>query len=1075
MEDLSAAGKNCRKSLQRIWTRSGTRKKEGFISYSPRCPYKADQTFLSASSFSLSISFLSNYMADQHSIEGSGTTDVGGEIAESMVELNIKTLDSQIYSFQVDKNMPVSQFKEKIASEIGLPVGQQRLIFRGKVLKDDHQLSEYRHDANAAGPHNRIGQVSHSVVLGTLNVGDQGEGIVPDITRIIGAVLNSIGVGGQTASNVTGGVQPTVQFNTPVQASQRNEAEGRQNNIGALGQSGSQTQPAQALPSQSLPQILQIPLGAAIPVPSLNTPIPDSLHTLSEFMNRMELALSQHGYQPNSSPTSIGDLSAVESARGLSTPEALIIVLRHAQRLLSGHTVAALSYLRGTLFSDQCQVREGRLEQEGGSTDPMVRGQIQTESMQVGLAMQHLGALLLELGRTILTLRMGQSPAESYVNAGPAVYISPSGPNPIMVQPFPLQTNSLFGGSIAGPPNSGTSGAVGIGTVPRHVNIHIHTAVGPRASNAEGVQGEPGNRTGSGDSGQTRVLPLRNVIAAAVPSRPSVTTSSTSQTVVSVSQPPPDSVPLSTVISEVNSRIRNYVDNMRSENQAPSGRSEILTVQNPSIGSDAGNDEGNVQHRNLADNGAGEASPSVPGGVPERDGQKAHTECCQTSDDKVTESGVNSKDVSSTSSECAAPRSGCGNDNPEVATAVPLGLGLGALQPKSKAKFQMEPNTGVTFDDVAGGDEAKQDFMEVVEFLKKPERFTAVGARIPKGRRSMQPRSLSKGSDATSSAPSQNQQTRTNGQQILQSLANMRNTNSTSSGQLPPALGRIMESVQMGGQGADGQFDAAGVMSQVLHSPALNGLLAGVSEQTGVGSSDALRNMLEQFTQSPAMRNTVNQMAQQFDNQDLGNMLSGFGRGQGGGIDLTSMVQQMMPIVSQALSGRSTIPQQLPVVRPDPQPQYNERNLSGVEKANDQDTQVYYLKPATGFHTELQEMVQRIEHQTPPEEIFRTIAESAAQVYDSGSDGEDLVNELCREEGLASNLWRFFVTIFVSDFRVGTALQRSHNYPVLSWMVSDIIIIVLDGRVADAQFYIGVDLDVFRHNTFGLQVGVQLC
>eukprot|EP00475_Leptophrys_vorax_P035937 TRINITY_DN5991_c0_g1_i1.p2 TRINITY_DN5991_c0_g1~~TRINITY_DN5991_c0_g1_i1.p2 ORF type:complete len:710 (+),score=50.08 TRINITY_DN5991_c0_g1_i1:88-2130(+) len=52
---------------------------------------------------------------------------------------------------------------------------------------------------------------------------------------------------------------------------------------------------------------------------------------------------------------------------------------------------------------------------------------------------------------------------------------------------------------------------------------------------------------------------------------------------------------------------------------------------------------------------------------------------------------------------------------------------------QSKAKFQMEPNTGVTFADVAGVDEAKQDFMEVVEFLKRPERFTAVGARIPKG------------------------------------------------------------------------------------------------------------------------------------------------------------------------------------------------------------------------------------------------------------------------------------------------------------------------------------------------------
>ncbi|GMP81811.1 hypothetical protein CsSME_00036395 [Camellia sinensis var. sinensis] len=179
-------------------------------------------------------------MADQHSVEASSMSDVGGESSESMVELNIKTLDSQIYSFQVDKNMPVSLFKEKIASQIGLPVGQQRLIFRGKVLKDDHLLSEYRilplhmqpsesqppsissgetsadnanrgHNANAAGPHNRIGQISQSVVLGTLNVGEQGEGIVPDLTRVIGAVLNSIGIGSQTATGVMGGVQPTVQ------------------------------------------------------------------------------------------------------------------------------------------------------------------------------------------------------------------------------------------------------------------------------------------------------------------------------------------------------------------------------------------------------------------------------------------------------------------------------------------------------------------------------------------------------------------------------------------------------------------------------------------------------------------------------------------------------------------------------------------------------------------------------------------------------------------------------------------------------------------------------------------------
>eukprot|EP00899_Mesostigma_viride_P022969 jgi/Mesvir1/3857/Mv19820-RA.2 len=63
----------------------------------------------------------------------------------------------------------------------------------------------------------------------------------------------------------------------------------------------------------------------------------------------------------------------------------------------------------------------------------------------------------------------------------------------------------------------------------------------------------------------------------------------------------------------------------------------------------------------------------------------------------------------------------------------PGGPGNPLMMGKSKAKFQMEPNTGITFDDVAGVDEAKQDFLEVVEFLKRPERFTAVGARIPKG------------------------------------------------------------------------------------------------------------------------------------------------------------------------------------------------------------------------------------------------------------------------------------------------------------------------------------------------------
>ncbi|CAA6673542.1 unnamed protein product [Spirodela intermedia] len=64
----------------------------------------------------------------------------------------------------------------------------------------------------------------------------------------------------------------------------------------------------------------------------------------------------------------------------------------------------------------------------------------------------------------------------------------------------------------------------------------------------------------------------------------------------------------------------------------------------------------------------------------------------------------------------------------------PGGLGGGPMEfGRSKSKFQEVPETGVTFADVAGADQAKLELQEVVDFLKNPDKYTALGAKIPKG------------------------------------------------------------------------------------------------------------------------------------------------------------------------------------------------------------------------------------------------------------------------------------------------------------------------------------------------------
>ncbi|XP_058111393.1 ubiquitin-like domain-containing protein CIP73 isoform X3 [Magnolia sinica] len=504
--------------------------------------------------------------ADEVMISGS---DVA-ECSQTTVEIKIKTLDSQTYRLRVNKCMPVPALKEQIASVTGVLSEQQRLICRGKVLKDDQLLSAYHVEdghtlhlvvrqplhssssstAGAAGvvgsetapdhpatdpssntARNRGNHVAHSVVLGTFNIADQGDGVMPDINRIVSAVLSSIGI-----SNLgTGGEGVDLREHV---------LERLDRTSGATGMSASTQVPTDL----STPQAQSDPLRGALRFPSAvsvgplqPTVIPDSLATISQYLRHMRVEFGANGRSHGNDTETLGmhgmegrnsDAgSRSNSGQGLPTPASLAEVVLSTRQMLVEQAGECLSLLAR------------QLEDQASVTDPLVRTMsLQSSTMRSGVFLQNLGALLLELGRTTMTLRMGRTPSEAVVNAGPAVFISTSGPNPIMVQPLPFQPGTSFGAIPTGAVQSGNGlagGILGSGFLPRNIDIRIRTGRSMPATNANqrdqaGAQQPPGqpdpptsaaanfvHQTVSGISGGSsftgdsgvRVVPVRTVVA----------------------------------------------------------------------------------------------------------------------------------------------------------------------------------------------------------------------------------------------------------------------------------------------------------------------------------------------------------------------------------------------------------------------------------------------------------------------------------------------------------------------------------------------------------------------------------
>ncbi|KAH7288437.1 hypothetical protein KP509_31G026400 [Ceratopteris richardii] len=416
-----------------------------------------------------------------------------------LVEIKIKTLDSQVYNCNVDPKISVTALKERIATLTGVPTENQRLICRGKVLKDDHTLSDYNVEdghtlhlvtrqvpqaggASSAAVGNagneeqgangessdadrvRRPQISQSVVMGTFNVPDNVEGALSDVNRIITSVIqtwasgNAVPIPGTTAAgrasdlttSETGqetgaeGVRPAISVNQPAPA-ERNVVHS------TWPTAGPGILPTAGQPFRFLEQAMVIP---------------DALTTITQYLDRLEQVLATNDQQISSSE--VGQASSASFRPSASqtvissrpTPANLGAVIRRTIGLLNGQAGLELNRL------------SSQLEGESSLTDATLRGELQSAALRNGVLLQHLGAVLLELGRATLTLRVESSAMESAVNSGPAVFISSTGPNPMMVQPVPPQPVSGFGAISAGVQSH--PGVIGFGDIPRNVSIHIH-------------------------------------------------------------------------------------------------------------------------------------------------------------------------------------------------------------------------------------------------------------------------------------------------------------------------------------------------------------------------------------------------------------------------------------------------------------------------------------------------------------------------------------------------------------------------------------------------------------------------
>lgn len=960
-------------------------------------------------------------MSEDASVGASSSTVKAGDDPEATIEINIKTLDSQVHKLRVKKNVPVLVLKEKIVEATGVPVDQQRLIFRGRVLKDDHLLSEYHLEdgytlhlvarrAAAEGQHSSgtSDENTHA------NVNVAGNGLLGDISREIIEAMHSEGMIDDLARSVRdilgslGLAMPGGMTNTTFSVPLTTAPEGA-NNVNGRTQPGNHAQPGFSILNHQI-QVSQLQPAGSIP---RNMVIPDSLTTLLEYINRMDQVLQNNGTPSVDTNTQQPPRSddAYLNQR-FPSPEVLVSVIERAQQLLGGSAASALSHLAQ------------RIQRDSGTSDASIRSQIQNESAQLGVAMQHLGAMFLELGRTMMMLRMGPSPADAFVNAGSSVYINSVGPNPIMVQPS-FQNTPPFGVSSI-PVLGGISGAFGIVDPSRTSAVNTHGTSTTSGSSAgmttasagavnEGRQNVERTQGGNPSATSMHGLPARTVIAA-IPARSTAeapnhvlsvilpvqvrsqvampnqsTVSQGSQTAVGGGSQPQASVGGVASIPSIVAQVTAQVANALSANQQGQVSSSVQNTVDQGSRSVTTNGVDNVDslvsastqlQNELSDSNNGRTSLNAQSLV-----AGAGISPSNTSDPNL---------ASEDSSTENAPNIGSIQQHPEME-------GIHADNVRKPSGESTTANlvgqiTTTCTDDISVNRSAENSSQKNIPLdgvsaqSIKPSASSrsepvGLGGGLQPKRRSRTAKPPGSSSDTgevvNSSRISNSQNAVSMGQQVLQALASQ-NTNVNRShvtdSPLPSTTSQFSGGMPPRRQGGEGQVDFGSMISSVLNNPAFGNLLSNVAEQTGMGSAGDLRNMVEECAQSPAIMDTMSNLVQNVD---------GSGRGQGG-IDLSRMMQQMMPVVSQVLGGAGARPAGTNSGQSRLQPR---RSDMRVDDASDYGNSQIDLHQAR----------EHIEQHDSPRDIFGAVLETAAQAYGEDESIEDMLEELVSDPELTDD------------------------------------------------------------------------